>query len=91
MSREDAIANFLELSHKLNKKKFATIQELVDGISVLIKSVMRDLGFCSKSSELPSNVWSAVETTALELTGLSEWTISTRNQRHRFNELNLKP
>ena len=33
---------------------------------------MSDLGLRSKSSELPSNVWSAVETTALELTGLNE-------------------
>lgn len=68
----EAIASFLELSHKMNNKKLSNTQELVDGLSVLIKSVASDLGFRSKASELPSNAWAAIESTALELTGYKQ-------------------
>ena len=63
----EAIASFLELSHRMNNKKLSNTQELVDGLSVLIKSVASDLGFRSKASELPSNAWAAIESTALDL------------------------
>lgn len=66
------LASFLEVSHKVNKKKITQVQELFDGLLVFVKSVMSDIGFHSKSSELLSNLLSAVDTTALELTGLDE-------------------
>lgn len=68
----EAIAFFLELAHKMNNRKLSSIQELVDGLSVLIKSVASDLGLRSKASELPSNAWAAIESTALDLTGCKE-------------------